>query len=225
MISEVGIVNIALARLGESPIQSFEEGSVPANMAKVFYDPARRAVLRAYDWGFSLKTVRLARYTGEPVDFRFAFSLPADCLRAIRLRRKGVADFTDGCDIRFVIRSGALYTDEAEAYLEYVSDVEDTALFDDKFIEVLGYKLASDLAMPVKKVSDKVKEKMSKSHIGKRLTPIVQLTMQGEYIATFNSVKEAGEKLGISPCNISTVINHKAIHAGHYKFLKLTEYD
>lgn len=150
MISEVGIVNIALARLGESPIQSFEEGSVPANMAKVFYDPARRAVLRAYDWSFSLKTVRLARYTGEPVDFRFAFSLPADCLRAIRLRRKGVADFTDGCDIRFVIRSGALYTDEAEAYLEYVADVEDTSLFDDKFIEALGYKLASDLAMPVK---------------------------------------------------------------------------
>lgn len=150
MISEVGIVNIALARLGESPIQSFEEGSVPANMAKVFYDPARRAVLRAYDWGFSVKNARLAKLAETPVDFRFAFALPADCLRVIRLRRKGVPDFSDGCDIRFVVRSGTLFSDEAEAVLEYVADVEDTALFDDKFIEALGYKLASDLAMPVK---------------------------------------------------------------------------
>lgn len=150
MNSEVEIVNIALARLGESPIQSFEEGSVPANMAKVFYDPARRAVLRAYDWSFSLKTVRLARLAEAPVDFRFAFSLPSDCLRVIRLRRKGLADYTDGADIRFVTRSGVLYTDEEEAYLEYVADVSDTSLFDDKFVEAFSYKLASDLAMPVK---------------------------------------------------------------------------
>ena len=73
--------------------------------------------------------------------------------------------------------------------------------------------------------SEETRVKMSISHVGNRSTPIVQLTMQGDYIATFNSVKEAGEKLGISPCNISTVINNKAIHAGHYKFLKLEDYN
>ena len=150
MISEVEIVNIARARLGESPIQTFGEGTVPANMAKVFYAPARRAVLRSFDWNFSIKTVSLAKFASKPVDFRFAFALPVDCLRAIRLRREGVPDYTGETDIRFVVRSGVLYTDEEKALLEYVADVEDTSLFDDKFIEALGYKLAADLAMPVK---------------------------------------------------------------------------
>jgi hypothetical protein len=74
------------------------------------------------------------------------------------------------------------------------------------------------------KHSSETKEKMSKSHIGKRLIPIVQLTMQGDYVATFNSVKEAGERTGINCSNISTVINNKAIHAGHYKWVKLEEH-
>lgn len=152
MISEVEIVNIALGRLGESPIQSFEEGSVPANMAKVFYTPARRAVLRAYNWNFSLKTVRLAKLAVEPVDFRFAFSLPSDCLRVVRVYRK---DETDTCGIRYAVRAGGfLYTSFDEVYCEYVADVEDVSAFDDKFIEALSYKLASDLAMPVKGSSE-----------------------------------------------------------------------
>lgn len=87
------------------------------------------------------------------------------------------------------------------------------------------HKSGENHPMYGKKVPDKTRAKMSVSHIGKRFIPIVQLTMQGEYIETFNSVKDAAEKLGLSPCNISTVINHKAIHAGHYKFLKLTEYN
>ena len=76
-----------------------------------------------------------------------------------------------------------------------------------------------------KKVSDETREKMSKSHIGKRYVPIVQLTMGGDYITTYSSVKEAGEKTNIPTSSISNVINHKAIHAGHFKWMKLTEYE
>lgn len=76
-----------------------------------------------------------------------------------------------------------------------------------------------------KKMSDETREKMSKSHMGKHSVSIVQLTMRGDYVATYSSVKEAGEKTSINPCNISTVINHKAIHAGHFKWMKLNEYE
>ena len=85
MISKVEIINIALSRIGESPIQSLDEGTVPANMAKVFYDPARRATLRDYTWNFSLRTARLAKLDETPDDFLFAFSLPVDCLRAVAI--------------------------------------------------------------------------------------------------------------------------------------------
>lgn len=140
MPCKVEIINIALARLGESPIQSPEEDSVPAITAKTVYDAARRATLRDYNWNFALITASLAQY-GEPEHgFRFAFALPADCLRAVRLIHGE----------RFAIRSGALVTNAPKAVLEYVRDVTDESEFDDKFVEAFSYKLASELAMPVK---------------------------------------------------------------------------
>lgn len=149
MSGSVEIVNIALAHLGESPIQSLDEGTVPANTAKIFYDPARKAVLRDYNWNFALKTVRLAKLVETPVDFRWAFSLPSDCLRAIRLRSEGIPDFS-GPGLRFVVRGGVVCTDEDPALLEYVYDCTDPGQFDDKFIEALSYQLASKMAMAIK---------------------------------------------------------------------------
>lgn len=146
MTGIVEIVNIALARLGESPIQSLMEGSVPANMASVFYDPARRAVLRDFNWNFALRTARLAKLQQTPSGFRYAFSLPADCLRVV-----GFLDYDERTGgPGFVVRSGNFLTDREEAEIEYIADCTDPMLFDDKFVEAMSYKLASELAMPVK---------------------------------------------------------------------------
>jgi hypothetical protein len=148
-MSTVEIINVALARLGESPIQSLDEGTVPANVAKIFYDQERRATLRDYNWNFALKTARLAKLAETPVDFRFAYALPSDCIRAIRLRSGGVPDYA-GPGLRFVVRGGMVLSDEDPALLEYVSNCTDTTQFDDKFIEALSYKLASAMAMSIK---------------------------------------------------------------------------
>lgn len=154
MTGKVEIVNIALARLGESPIQSFEEGSVPANTARLVYDAARRSTLRDYNWNFALTTATLARLDEKPDDFHFAFALPADCLRAVRLRRPGVPDFREAASPHFVLRGGRLFSREPKALLEYVRDVTNEADFDSKFIEAFSYKLASELAMSVKGSTD-----------------------------------------------------------------------
>jgi hypothetical protein len=115
-------------------------------MASVFYEPARRAVLRDFNWNFALRTVRLAKLQQTVAGFRYAFSLPADCLRVISLLG---ADERTGAP-GFAVRSGNLLTDREEVEIEYIADCSDPAMFDDKFIEALSYKLASELAMPVK---------------------------------------------------------------------------
>jgi hypothetical protein len=169
MTGKVEIINIALARLGESPIQSFEEGSVPANSARLVYDSARRSTLRDYNWNFAVATAELARYADTQAgDFPFAFALPADCLRVIRLppspqglrrtsrlatppgqvRSRTCGDF--GRNLPFTLRGGKLLAHEPKVVLEYLRDVTDENEFDAKFIEALTYKLASELAMPVK---------------------------------------------------------------------------
>ena len=147
MIGKVEIVNLALARLGESPIQSLTEGTVPANMANVFYDPARRAALRDYNWNFAISTASLSRLVDGVAGFRFAFALPADCLRVIRIM--GERDFS-GSGGSYTLRSGKLCTDLEEVTIEYIRDVDDPSEFDDKFVEAFSCKLASDLAMPVR---------------------------------------------------------------------------
>lgn len=155
MSSKLEIVNIALARLGESPIQSLEEGTTPANVAKVFYDSARRATLRDYNWAFALHAIRLARLAdGDAVtDFRFSYAVPSDCLRVLRVRGKNYQNALDG-GVRYSTRGGVLYTNEENAVLEYVRDVEEATDFDDKFVEALSYKLASELAMALKGSSE-----------------------------------------------------------------------
>lgn len=137
----IDIINTALARLGESPIQSIEEGSVSANTAKMLYDGVRRSVLRDYDWNFALKEATLVRLAKNDSKFyEYAFALPSDCIRAVDLLG-GVA---------FTVIGGKLYSNFGEAVLRYISDVEDESLFDSKFAEALTYKLASELAMPIK---------------------------------------------------------------------------
>lgn len=144
MTGRVEIVNIALARLGESPVQSLDEGSVPANAAKLLFDSARRSTLRDFNWSFAMAVVSPARLTEKPVDFRYAYALPADCLRVIRLRGGRP----------FAVRGKTLLADDGDAVLEYVADVTDESQFDSKFVEAFTYKLASELAMPVKGSSE-----------------------------------------------------------------------
>lgn len=145
MPGRVEIINIALARLGESPIQSLDEGSTPANAAKQLYDTERQATLRDYPWNFALKQVSLARVEETSFGFHTAFALPADCLRAVRLL--GV----NGENVaRFAVRAEKVYADPESVTLEYVADVEDTGRFDAKFVEAFSYKLAAALAMIVK---------------------------------------------------------------------------
>lgn len=145
MAGIVEIINIALSRLGESPIQSLDEGSVPANAAKLHYDTERRATLRSYPWNFALKQATLAELEVDAVDFRHAFALPADSLRVVRVWASDTRQ-----PLRYTVRGGTLFADSGSVTVEYVADIKDAHLYDPKFVEALSYRLASALAMPVK---------------------------------------------------------------------------
>lgn len=146
------VINLALARLGESPIQSADENSVPANVAKVMYDPARRAVLRDFLWNFSVRQSTLARKQ-EPSAKGMGneFSLPADCIRVVAVRPER----------KFVVRGNSLFAEAETVTIDYVADVTDPQEFDDSFVEALSFKLASDLAMSIKGSSQAMAENLN----------------------------------------------------------------
>lgn len=147
MTGKVEIINLALARLGTAPVQALDEGSASANAARMFYDPARKATLRDYNWNFALKVTNLSRLADASGDFDYTYAMPADCIRVIRLRRR---DFSEGNEgVAFATRGKTIVTDEGDAVAEYVADIEDPVMFDDKFVEAMSYRLASDMAILV----------------------------------------------------------------------------
>ena len=143
-MDKITIINMALSRIGEAPIQSIDSGSNAANVARLNYDLARRSMLREYRWNFAVKIQRLARLAEDGVDYDFVYQLPSGCLKALGLLAPG-----GGLISGYLIRGGKLYANADEAVLEYIDDVEDTNLFDDNFIEAISYKLASSLAIPI----------------------------------------------------------------------------
>lgn len=149
-MDRITIVNLALSRIGQSPIQALDEGSAPADAAALVYDSCRRAVLQAFHWAFATKTARLALLPDAPVDWRFAYALPADCLQAVRLR-DGMAPDSQGAapEAAYCVRGRSLLSNATEPYLEYTADIVDENLYEAEFVEALVTKLSSELAMPV----------------------------------------------------------------------------
>lgn len=144
--SKLDIINLALLRIGESPIQSIDENSTPARTAKLLYDNSRRAILRDYDWNFAMKTAPLATVESD-VAGCYAFVVPADCLRVVEVFQ---AEDSQRSSTWFRVYGKKIYTHEYVPYVKYVKDEDDTGYFDPKFTEALTYKIAGELAMSVK---------------------------------------------------------------------------
>ena len=135
------ICNLALSRLGESPIAALDpNGSLPARLCYMHYHPVRREVLCAHRWSFA--TVRTTLTSSEePVGddtHLLRHSLPPDCLRVLGVNSRS-----------WTLRGRAVYTPSPRIRVLYIADVEDTSLFEPLFIEALVLRLAWKLCIPL----------------------------------------------------------------------------
>ena len=151
-MDKIEICNMALTRIGASPIEALTENSEAARKCNQFYEHDRRVVLRRYPWPWATRRVELAAMTDSPQDYLYAYRYPADCCYLRKLYAVG----TDGRfiplpDIRYKIVSDAsglvIYTNEPRVAAEYTADVRNVELFDEIFCEALSWKLAASIAM------------------------------------------------------------------------------
>lgn len=163
MASIVQICNMALSHIGAGPLISSispPDGSVEAGYCATFYDIARTELLEPGTWSFALKRAALAPVTNASEVWTYAYALPSDCLRALRILRSSLAvtvfnqdevalrqDDRDGAP--FDLEGQVLYTDQPDAVLVYTVDVTDSARFTGSFTATLSYLLASYLAGPI----------------------------------------------------------------------------
>mgnify|MGYP006949037391 CR=1 FL=1 len=162
--SKIQIWNMALGFIGTRTVASETEHTPEAIQCGLFWDSARRQVLRDYPYNFAQARKTLAAVKVPDVyaeEWRFAYKLPDLCLKAHRIygreRREvrripfTIVSSDDGTEI--------LLTDMEAARLDYTWDVTDVARWDDLFIAMMARKLAALIGVPLlKNNSTKVQE-------------------------------------------------------------------
>lgn len=147
MKSTVQLFNTALARLGGeqlderiSPQETDTLGTLCSTLCAHVLDLA----LAAHPWTFALRRVALAVLAdaAENGEYPFAYALPSDCVRSIRL---------DGCyganrSPAYALEGDTLRTREEAARLLYVRRVTDPRRWPPSFADALAWGLAAELA-------------------------------------------------------------------------------
>ena len=146
MADKTSICNLALAKLGISPIMALTDDSKQAQFCSRFYDQTRDEVLQSHRWNFAMRRVALNKLADAPQsEWAVAYQLPVDCLRVVELNgyepteRKG----------EYSVEAGQLLTDEEEANIRYIARVEDGTFYHPLFVHALATMLASRLAGPL----------------------------------------------------------------------------
>lgn len=139
MPSVVGICNLALDKLGQTPITSLTDGNKSANLCDRNWPLVRDKVLREYTWNFAVKRTTTAPSSTSPIwGFTYQHPLPSDCLRLIEIK-----DYRPG---EYQVENNHILTDDDVLYIRYVAQITDTGQYDDLFVEAIAARLAYELA-------------------------------------------------------------------------------
>lgn len=154
--SIVQICNRAIARVkGQNFVSTVfpsPEDSVEARLCYTFYEDARDATLEAADWQFASKTSTLAEIGTAPDRWAYQYAWPAGCL----VPREIVSEAIPSEPIPFEVAlsddelTKYILTDEGEASLRFTAQITDPTRYSAAFRIALAYRLAVDLAIPLK---------------------------------------------------------------------------
>jgi len=141
MASIVDICNGALNQLGASTIISLTEDSKNARLCNARYTQVRDSLFRSHPWNCLQKRVQLAADTTAPAwGFTSAYTLPADCLRLLR-----IIDY----ESNHKVEGRKILTNNSSMKILYVARIEDPNEYDESLRETLSAAIASDIAYAV----------------------------------------------------------------------------
>ena len=141
MASTVDICNGALNQLGATTILSLTEDSKNARLCNSRYTQVRDAVFRSHPWNCLQKRVELAADTDAPAwGFTSAYTLPADCLRLLK-----ILDY----DSNYKVEGRKILSNASTMKILYIGRITDPNEYDELLRETLSASLAADIAFAV----------------------------------------------------------------------------
>lgn len=90
MVDKVSICSAASVMVGDNPISAIPSASRASQVLDQIYENTVMQLLAAYPWKFAKAQANLSKLTATPefTEFKNAFQLPADFVRAIRVEHK-----------------------------------------------------------------------------------------------------------------------------------------
>jgi len=141
MASIVGICNGALNQLGATTILSLSEDSKNARLCNSRYAQVRDALFRTHPWNCLQKRIQIAADTTAPAwGFKNAYTLPADCLRLLK-----ILDY----DSNYKVEGRKILSNTSSMKILYVARVIDPNEYDELLRETLSASLGADIAFGV----------------------------------------------------------------------------
>ena len=157
MANEIEICNIALSRVGANKIQALTEATREARACNTHYEIARDDTLSEIDWGFARQQKVLAELSETRDGWDYVYAYPAGCLVAREIYNS--AKVNDEDKIKFDVglssdgNQKVVLTDEEDAQLIYTAQVTNASVFPIKFVNALSWRLAAELAVPLRGVT------------------------------------------------------------------------
>ena len=141
MASTVDICNGALNQLGATTILSLTEDSKNARLCNSRYTQVRDALFRTHPWNCLQARLELAASTDSPAwGFTYAYTLPANCLRLLR-----VLDY----DSNYKVEGRKILSNASTMKILYISRITDPNEYDELLRETLSAALGADIAYAV----------------------------------------------------------------------------
>ena len=141
MASVVDICNGALNQLGATTILSLTEDSKNARLCNARYTQVRDALFRSHPWNCLQKRIEIAADTDTPAwGFSSQYTLPADCLRLLR-----ILDY----DSNHKVEGRKILSNASSMKILYVARITDPNEYDELLRETLSAALAADIAYAI----------------------------------------------------------------------------
>ena len=161
--TEVELCNLALFRVRAGEIGDLNEQSPNAEKCRVLYPQARDTVLTSFPWSFAKSVKALSQRAETPTEWEYLFDYPNDAL-AIRylipVDSSGESAFYfqnlhhDQQPIEFEVMLDSNGDKSIATNYEYIKacytkNITDVALWDNLVDDLIAWRLAMDLAIPL----------------------------------------------------------------------------
>lgn len=131
MLTKIDLCSMALLKIGEKPIQSFNETTAAAQLSRTLYDNVTDSLLAAHPWRFAIRKFELAKTTDDN------FLIPTEVLRILSCSAN-----------RYEINGNRMFAASDKVTLTAIARVG-IDCYPSFFVSVAATKLAMEFCIPL----------------------------------------------------------------------------